>query len=351
MNHQCYNVIGVMSGTSLDAIDLVYVKLVRNDSWNFHVLKVKSIEYNHVWQTKLASAISLPNIHLKDLNNEYTLYLSQCINDFIYENQITELLAICSHGHTIHHQPGDGYTFQIGNLPILADLLSQRVVCDFRSQDVDMGGQGAPLVPIGDHFLFNKYDYCLNLGGFANISYSLNDIRKAFDIVPVNVVLNYFANRLGSDYDDSGAFAKAGKINSEVLAQLNSLPYYKVDGPKSLGVEWIDNHVWDIIKSIDNPLDALATYTEHVAMQISSVLLPESTVLVTGGGAYNSFLIHRISSYSKAEIIIPNKELIEYKEALIFAFLGVLKLRNENNCLASVTGASMDHSSGKIYLP
>jgi len=351
MNHQCYNVIGVMSGTSLDAIDLIYVRLVRDQSWNFHILKVKSIEYDEIWRTRLSEAINLSVADLKALEYDYTVYLGNCINEFIQENQFNDLLAICSHGHTVHHKPEKGYTLQIGNLPLLAQLIKHRVICDFRTQDVLLGGQGAPLVPIGDYFLFDDFDFCLNLGGFANISYGSNNTRLAFDIVPVNVVLNHFANILGANYDDKGAFAKAGKVNSEVLSQLNNLSFYKLDGPKSLGVEWVDEFIWNIIKSIDSPLNAIATFTEHVAIQIADILLPESAVLVTGGGAYNEYLINRISYHSNADLIIPDNNLIEYKEALIFAFLGVLKLRNENNCLASVTGASKDHSSGEIYLP
>nr|WP_042293146.1 anhydro-N-acetylmuramic acid kinase [Nonlabens ulvanivorans] len=352
MNHQCYNVIGVMSGTSLDAIDLVYVRLVRNQSWNFQILLAKTVEYDGAWRIKLANAIHLSSSELIELNEAYTSYLGSCINDFIEGNNLKDVLAVCSHGHTIHHQPHDGYTLQIGNLPILATLLKNRVVCDFRSQDVLLGGHGAPLVPIGDEFLFNEYDYCLNLGGFGNISFTRGNSRKAFDVVPVNVVLNRFANQLGADFDDNGAFAKTGGvINHIVLKQLNALPFYKLDGPKSLGIEWVDEYISDIIDSIDKPVDALATFTEHIAIQIANVLASSTNVLVTGGGAYNSFLLDRISHYSQANIIVPRDNLVDFKEALIFAFLGVLKLRNENNCLASVTGAFKDHSSGEIYLP
>lgn len=340
-----------MSGTSLDAIDLVYVKLVRNRSWNFQILKTKSIEYSCKWRERLTKAIDLSQSDLEQFNNDYTQYLGSCIKQFINDNLLTEVLAVCSHGHTIHHLPDQNYTLQIGNLPQLAKLLNHRVVCDYRIQDVLKGGQGAPLVPIGDHFLFPNYDFCLNLGGFANISFELDGVRKAFDIVPVNVVLNKIANQLGADYDNGGDFAKAGKININVLTQLNALSFYKFNGPKSLGVEWVQQNIWDIVNSIVRPKDALATFTEHVAIQISNFISSGAQVLITGGGAYNSFLVDRISFYSNADLVIPDNNLIEYKEALIFAFLGVLKLRNEDNCLASVTGAYENHSSGRIYLP
>ncbi|MGJ8685592.1 MAG: anhydro-N-acetylmuramic acid kinase [Nonlabens sp.] len=351
MKHQCYNVIGVMSGTSLDAIDIVNVELVRDVSWSFHVKAAKSIDYTNLWRERLSNAVRLDENNLKVLNKDYTHFLAQSINAFVNECNVNKLLAICSHGHTVHHQPQNGFTFQIGNLPDLARLLNTRVVCDFRVQDVKYGGQGAPLVPIGDKLLFSQYDFCLNLGGFANVSYDNNEIRIAYDIAPVNVVLNNLANKLGAEYDDKGAFAKAGSINTQILNQLNILEYYNLQAPKSLGIEWVNSEIWQILSHINDVNDALATFTEHAAIQIAKVFNPNSTVLVTGGGAYNIFLLERIRYHCNASLIVPDKQLVEYKEALIFALLGVLRLRNENNCLASVTGASRDHSSGEIYLP
>ena len=253
---------------------------------------------------------------------------------------------------SILHQPQNGYTLQIGNLPEIASLLHQNVVCDFRVQDVQLGGQGAPLVPIGDKILFSEYDYCMNLGGFSNVSFKQNNKRIAFDISPVNTVLNFYANQLGLDYDNKGIISKTGKINETLLKQLNALDFYKKAFPKSLSFEFVKETVLPLIESFEIAIeDKLCTFTEHVALQIALALPNKNgSLYITGGGAYNDFLIERIQSYlPEMKIIIPTAKILEFKEALIFALLGVLKLRGEINILSSVTGAKMDHSSGTIY--
>jgi anhydro-N-acetylmuramic acid kinase len=209
------------------------------------------------------------------------------------------------------------------------------------------------LVPIGDELLFSKYNYCINLGGFANISFKENGERIAFDICPVNIILNYYVAKLGLDYDDKGEIAKSGKINKQLLEELNKLPFYNLQPPKSLGFEWVKEIVLPIIESYNLEVrDILRTINEHAAIQISEYLYQDNlNTLITGGGAYNLFLIERIKRLSYSKIIIPNTDIIEYKEALIFGLLGVLKVRNEINCLKSVTGARKDHSSGRILEP
>lgn len=351
MNHQHYNVIGIMSGTSLDGIDLVYVELIKSAQWNFQILAQQCVPYTAIWKKRLQEGVNLNQEELEVLDKEYTALLAQVCVDFISKNKLHDILAVCSHGHTILHQPAQGITLQIGNQPEIAALIGERVVCDFRAQDVKLGGQGAPLVPIGDRLLFSNYDYCLNLGGFANLSREVDNCRVAYDICAVNVVLNHYASLLGSNYDAGGAFAKAGSPQPQQLQELNELPYYSLQAPKSLGIEWVVQNVFPILKSIVKPVDALATYTEHAAMQIAANLDKNSKVFITGGGAYNKFLIERLQHYQKIEVSIPASDLVEYKEALIFALLGVLRLRNENNCLASVTGAVTDHCSGEIYVP
>lgn len=340
-----------MSGTSLDGIDLVYVRLSYNGSWQFQVVHKQTVSYTDDWTLKLQQAIQLDDLQLDVLNKAYTSYLAGVINSFIQEHTIVHITAVCTHGHTVYHEPAMGRTLQIGNLPVLAQLLQLRVVCDFRKEDVAMGGQGAPLVPVGDALLFANYSHCLNLGGFANISSTVHSKRVAFDICPVNVVLNRFARLLGAAYDCDGAFAKAGKINHKVVHDLNALSYYQQAAPKSLGMEWVNFYIWDLLKAEENPHDALATFVEHIAVQIARVTTNASQVLVTGGGAYNLFLMDRIRAYSKVHYVVPSPEIIEFKEAIIFGFLGVLRLRNQHNCLASVTGAPVDHCSGMIYVP
>ena len=274
------------------------------------------------------------------------LFINQCevVPEFI------KIDAVCSHGHTILHQPEKGITLQIGNLPILATLLNKTVVCDFRKQDVALGGEGAPLVPIGDQLLFSEFDYCLNLGGFANVSTQKENRRIAYDICPVNIVLNPLAEQLGVPYDDGGKFAKQGNMLPQLLEKLNRLPFYKQNYPKSLGLEWVLKNVFPLLDTNRyKTQDLLRTFTEHSAIQLATNFTQNSSVLVTGGGAYNTYLIERVKAHKTVHFIHPDDTLINYKEALIFGLLGVLKLRDDVNCLASVTGAQHDHSSGVVY--
>lgn len=353
MRYKEYKVLGVMSGTSLDGIDLAYVKIREDSGYTAAILTAETIAYDAHWKKSLQTAHAVLQSSLDDLNQKYTDLLAGVILDFMRRHQLEEKVdIICSHGHTILHQPAQGVTLQIGNLPKLARLVNKKLVCDFRVQDVALGGQGAPLVPIGDQLLFNDYAFCLNLGGFANVSTHKNDNRLAYDICAVNTVLNRYAEKLGSMYDEGGAFAKAGKVNPSLLQKLNALPFYKKKAPKSLGIEWVHAQVLPLIELFElSPRDVLASFTEHVAIQLATEFTDGSKVLVTGGGAFNTYLMQRLQEKSKAHFVIPEKKLVEYKEALIFALLGVLKLEEKVNTLASVTGAKRDHSAGEIYLP
>ena len=348
-----YNVIGVMSGTSLDGIDIVLINFKLNNFWSFKIIEAETIGYDEQWLRKLIDLVTYSDEVLSKLDIEYTLYLSDVISAFIKKNNISNIDAVCSHGHTALHKPENKLTYQIGNLPILAQKIKQTVICDFRVQDVELGGQGAPLVPIGDELLFQDYDYCVNLGGFANVSTKINGIRIAFDICPVNIVLNKYVSKFGIAYDDKGALAKDGTLNNDLLKKLNNLQFYKQNYPKSLGLEWVNATMLPIIDACSLPVkDVLRTVVEHIAIQITQITNKTEcdSVLVTGGGVYNLFLMSRIKALSENSIKIPSTQIIEFKEALIFGFLGVLKLRDENNCLASVTGAIKDHTSGKLYL-
>ncbi|MFN8326233.1 MAG: anhydro-N-acetylmuramic acid kinase [Flavobacteriaceae bacterium] len=353
MFKQAYNVIGVMSGTSLDGIDLAHIHFsIVNEKWSYEILECETVSYDENWLNKLKSAINFSTTELEQVNIDYTALLGRVIKDFISKYNLKNIDAVCSHGHTILHQPQNGFTLQIGNLPEIAKIIGERVVCDFRVQDVKLGGQGAPLVPIGDRILFSEYEFCLNLGGFSNISFEDNGKRIAFDISPVNTVLNFYANNLGFDYDNKGKIARRGIINHELLMELNNLEFYKKPFPKSLGFEFVKETILPLIEKHSISVeDKMRTFVEHIAMQVENVLGKNlGKLLVTGGGAYNDFLIERMQFHlPNIKIIIPNKKTLEYKEALIFALLGVLKLRNETNVLSSVTGAKHDHSSGEIY--
>lgn len=342
--------IGVMSGTSLDGVDLVYVCFDKKVYQNFKILCSETVNYSPKWKQVLQNAIHLEKKELDNLNTTYGTLLGDMILQFMTKNQIKKVDFIASHGHTVLHQPEKGITLQIGNGAEIASITKQKVVCDFRTQDVKLGGQGAPLVPIGDALLFSKFDYCINLGGFSNVSFQKADKRIAFDICPVNIVLNFYAHKLGYEYDASGEIAKSGKINQRLLVALNRLAFYQKEAPKSLGLEWVQQYVFPLIDQLEQHVpNILRTVVEHIAIQISVVVKGNSSLLFTGGGVYNSFLMQQIAYYSNVKIGLPDHKLINFKEALIFALLGLLKIDNQVNCLASVTGAKKDHSSGVIF--
>lgn len=350
MKKDSYKVIGVMSGTSLDGIDLVYCELTFDEKWSYKIFSAHTYEYNAYWRTLLRDAIGESAEVVSGLDERYTEYLAEVIHKFKKDFEIKDVDYVCSHGHTVFHQPHQGLTLQIGNLPKIASLIGNTVICNFRVQDVQLGGQGAPLVPIGDQLLFGKYAYCLNLGGFANISSEVNGARIAYDVCPVNIVLNNFAEKLGLPFDDKGALARDGVLNTSLLERLNALPFYKQNYPKSLGLEWVKQQVFSLFEEYDlKEVDAMHTFVVHAAMQIGEVLKRNGEVLVTGGGVFNDFLMEEIQQRTPVEVIKPERELIMFKEALVFAFLGVLRVRNEVNCLQTVTGASQNHSSGYIY--
>lgn len=342
--------IGLMSGTSLDGLDLVYVKFNKDRYTDFEILRSATIPYSEKWKTILQNAIQYSAEELVDLDMRYGDFLADRVLDFVTINSITKIDFIASHGHTVFHQPEKGCTLQVGNGQVIATRTKQKVVCDFRTQDVKMGGQGAPLVPIGDELLFSKYEYCINLGGFSNVSFRQNTFRIAFDICPVNIVLNFYVSKLGKEFDDKGALASKGLINEKLLQKLNELDFYKKQPPKSLGLEWVQEQVFPLIDEMETDVQViLRTFVEHIAIQISKIIQANSDVLFTGGGVFNSFLMHRIQILSSNTVQNIPEELVNYKEALIFSFLGLLRVQNEVNCLKSVTGASHDHSSGVIF--
>ena len=342
-----------MSGTSLDGIDLAELTFYwTQGKWQFEIGATATVPYTSAWVKLLQQAVDFSDKALTELNVAYTQLLGKTIFDFIAQHQLTKVDAVCSHGHTILHQPQNGFTLQIGNLPELAEYCQQKVVCDFRVQDVQLGGQGAPLVPIGDRFLFHEYTYCLNLGGFSNISFEQHGQRLAFDISAVNTVLNYYAQQQGWNYDDRGAFAKSGKLHQPLVEALNALPYYQQLPPKSLGFEYVKTILLPLMESFAIDAESkMHSFTEHVAYQIAAALTDKTgSLLLTGGGAYNDFLVERMQHYlPNLTLVIPNKKTIEFKEALIFGLLGVLRLRNEINVLHSVTGARKDHCAGKVF--
>jgi len=361
-----YKVIGLMSGTSLDGLDIVFCtfSFVRN-KWAYKINSAQTIAYSNKWVDCLKNVERLSALQLALVDSEYGHYLGKQVNLFVKKHRIKPDF-VASHGHTIFHQPHIGLTKQIGNGAAIAAECGLPAICDFRTKDVAMGGQGAPLVPIGDELLFEKFTFCINLGGFANISFKKNKQRIAYDICPANIVLNELSRKLGKKYDHQGKLATKGKVDVALLKQLNGLAYYQQKAPKSLGKEWVLEKIYPLIKkSGANPFDSLRTFTEHIAIQVAkqcALYKPKAiskklatsgistTLLITGGGVYNDFLVSRIKTHcDNATVFVPDKKIIEFKEALIFAFLGVLRIRGEVNSLRSVTGALKNSIGGCVY--
>ncbi|MEI6853647.1 MAG: anhydro-N-acetylmuramic acid kinase [Bacteroidota bacterium] len=347
-----YDVVGVMSGTSLDGLDMAYCRFDLEDGqWKFKIINATTVEYNSRWVDKL-SCVQYFDVEVRlKIDSEFGHFIGKQVKNFMKKNKIKADL-IASHGQTIFHNPAKGFTLQIGNGAAIAAETGMTVVCDFRRTDVALGGQGAPLVPIGDRLLFGDYDCCLNIGGFANLSYEEENKRLAYDICPANTVLNFMANNLGLKYDAGGRIARTGDVLDDFLNDLNALEYYQQAPPKSLGVEWLKNIDVLLKKHRHNSyVNRMRTLTEHFAQQIAEAIIRcgAKTTLSTGGGTHNTLLVERINALSGNKLVIPQKEIIDYKEALIFGFLGVLRMRNEANCLSSATGAKRDSCGGAVY--
>jgi anhydro-N-acetylmuramic acid kinase len=348
---QSFTAIGIMSGTSMDGVDLACCRFWSKEAkWNFSIEAAQTIPYSEDWRSILNQLYNEDGNNLTSIDYKFGSHLGQLVQQFIHE-YLLEPDFIASHGHTIFHQPDQGYTLQIGNGNAIAAVTGLPVIYDFRSLDVALGGQGAPLVPIGDQLLFHSFDFCLNLGGFANISFDLDGKRRAYDICPVNIVLNHLSQQLGLAFDPQGENAAKGQIDHKMLTQLNALEFYQKSFPRSLGREWVEEQIYPTLNNTRIPVeDKLATFSAHIAQQIGGALhlKPMGKLLVTGGGAFNRFLIKQVQDQTKVDIHIPDDHLIQYKEALIFAFLGTLRMTNQINCLSSVTGARRDSSSGVI---
>ena len=340
-----------MSGTSLDGLDLAICRFFYSQNkWNYELLKSKTVTYTDDLRKQLENAPSLPGDELINLDNKFGTFISSQSAEFITETGLPVEL-ICSHGHTVFHQPENGLTYQAGNGASIAATTGISTVSDFRRTDVSLGGQGAPLVPAGDELLFSDYDYCLNLGGFANISYRSGNKRIAFDICPVNIILNQLAQQKGNLFDKDGIEGSSGKKDVNLFRKLNEIEYYRMPPPKSLGREWVFREFMPVLDGSDLPHPTkMATVYEHIASQITSIPDSKKIMLITGGGAHNKFLMDLIKQYSKSNCLVPENDLIDYKEAIIFAFLGLLRIRGEINCFASVTGAMRDSCCGVINI-
>lgn len=353
-----FRVIGLMSGTSLDGLDLVDVtfNLSEDESWNFQLNNTSLSLYDEEQVSRLKTAFKLPAQDLMKLSADLGRFYAKEVLSFLSDNEIdkSQIDFVASHGQTIFHQPQKGYTLQIGNGPELSVETDLPSVVDFRSKDVALGGNGAPLIPVADFLLFsNQADTFLNLGGFSNFSYKKKEKVFAYDICPVNIIINPLMQEVGLAYDENGNFGKDGEVQNELLNRLNDLQYYHQLGPKSLGWEWVEQKVYPLLNQEMSLKDKIRTLYEHIAFQIGKNLneINSKSTLITGGGAKNQFLIERIRYYTNREIIVPNEAIIDYKEAIGFAFLGVLRWLGKVNVWSSVTGAKIDSSSGMIRTP
>jgi len=342
-------IIGIMSGTSLDGLDLALCEFSsQNEVVSFKLLAAETISYDTDWKQKLQTVFNSSAEAYFKLHSEYGHFIAQQITHFLSKHQ-QDTDAIASHGHTIFHQPQLGFTTQIGCGATIAAKTGITTVCDFRSLDVALNGQGAPLVPIGDRDLFHQFESCLNIGGIANISFTKNNITSAFDICIANMALNHLTESIGKSFDEGGNLAKQGIINSSLLNALLKLNNQQ----QSLGREWFENNFLPVLNTYPLSLnDKLATCCEYAAIQIANVLNHQQlqSVLITGGGAYNHFLIERIKYHYQGTIEIPSDDIIQFKEAIIFAYLGYLRLNEQTNTLNSVTKASRDSVGGAVYL-
>jgi anhydro-N-acetylmuramic acid kinase len=346
-------ILGIMSGTSLDGVDLALCSFIQNDTHlGYTFLQTQTVPFPPYWLEVLSNPFRLTAEELAQAHINFGTFLGTIANDFLKRQQ-TKPYLISSHGHTLFHKPDAGYTFQLGHGAAIAHTTGIDTVCDFRSGDVILGGQGAPLVPIGDEMLFGAFDGCLNLGGFSNISFNLPDKKRiGFDISPVNFVLNHLARQLNMPYDDGGKISASGNIIPELLVLLNALPFYKEKAPKSLGAEWVNTHIFPLLDSKKHSVeDLLRTFTEHTALQIADTATQFNleNILCTGGGAKNKFLLARAQAFFDGKFTVIDSKTTDFKEALVFALLGYLRFQNKTNVLASVTGASINSCSGAIY--
>lgn len=345
-------VLGIMSGTSFDGIDLALCRFRQDEKkWKFRIVLADTFPYPEKLKQLILSAHTMSPENFLKLHNSYGRFLGLCCNLFL-DKQKHRPELIASHGHTIFHQPDHRFTFQLGSGAEIAAITGTTTVCDFRSLDVALNGQGAPLVPIGDELLFGSYSHCINIGGIANISARKKSRRVAWDICPANMALNFLAGMEGRSYDENGQMARAGRMLSGLNDALNELSYYSQKPPKSLGREWFEKEFLPLILNYRGSVqDKLHTVTWHISHQIVSSVTGsgKQSVLCTGGGAKNGFLVSCLKEKLGESLVIPSEKIVDYKEALVFALLGLLRSRGRVNSLGSVTGASSDSSSGVIY--
>ncbi len=349
-----HTALGIMSGSSLDGLDLAFCKFTeKQNHWSYQIVAAETLSYPEEWKILLQESFYAGGEKLVENDVAYGKYLGEKANGFLSKHGlIPEVIAL--HGHTVFHQPQKGFSLQLGNGQAVAIASGIETVSDFRSKDILLGGQGAPLVPIGDKLLFAEYDYCVNFGGIANISFEEKGQRLGYDVCAANQMLNHLSRQMGKSYDKNGATASLGKLDKSLFDELNNVDFCQQAYPKSLSNEQVQEIFLPILDSSPISLeDKLYTVVKHIAFQVAKATDASSgkKMLLTGGGAHNSFLVEAIRRECPQSVYLPDSQIIDFKEALIFAFMGILRKTGHINCLATATGAKRDSSGGVIYLP
>jgi anhydro-N-acetylmuramic acid kinase len=363
-------IVGLMSGSSLDGLDIACCEFELDETQatgnpvrHWQLIDAETAPFSADWRRELKE---LPGKSARELalaHSRFGAYVGQLVSAFLQSRHIDPDL-IASHGHTIFHFPDQGCTFQLGDGAAIAAATGFLVIDNFRAMDVALGGQGAPIAPIADRMLFPGYDFFLNLGGIANVTCNANGRYIAFDIGGANQVLNALVAPLGIEYDKDGTLAARGKLNKELLERANRLDYFRQSYPKSLGNDWVQEQLLPIYLEFESPLEdklftACAQLARQTARDLQDVLRRENIparsyrLLATGGGAFNPFLIKQIREECRKvatlEVVIPDARIISFKEAVLMALMGALRLANIPNCMASVTGAWRDAIGGAVH--
>jgi len=343
-----------MSGTSLDGLDLCLTRFwSKKKQWKYEIVEAATLQYSDSWLERLIQApdSTAEELHLSD--REFGHYLGALSKQFLQSHR-EEADLIASHGHTIFHQPEQKMSVQIGHGAFIAASSGIDVVSDFRANDTAYGGEGAPLVPLAEKWLFKSHKSFLNVGGIANLSVHADDGQVlGFDVCPANQVLNWISRRFfDKEYDDYGKLAAKGKLIPELLKSLNQLDFYDKAPPRSLGREFVEMKILPLLENYSDGKNLLHTYTQHMVYQIATCIAEfraEPPVFLSGGGVHNHFFIESLKE-TGVKVFLADDKLIDFKEALCFSLLGLLRMHALPNSLASVSGASKDSVGGSHFL-
>ncbi|MGB0167057.1 MAG: anhydro-N-acetylmuramic acid kinase [Luteibaculum sp.] len=347
---QKWKALGIMSGSSLDGLDLALSEYTLNqEKWSFKILHRDSIELPDNLKELLKTSTSLSGEDLVLLDITYGKWIASQLGDFLADYPKPDVVGL--HGHTVFHKPDLGYSLQIGSADHVAASVSCPVVSNFRQKNIALGGQGAPLVPIGDFHLFNDFDACVNLGGICNTTLLNRQDLLAWDISACNQVFNFLAHEMGQAFDKDGVIALSGSLDEDLLQALNRLSYYDLKAPKSIGNHWVKENFIPLVQRAKSSVpDKMHTVQRHLVDRICTELKSYGVkkALLTGGGAHNANFVQRLRDQGDIEFIVPEKQIVDFKEAIIFGFLALLRILCKENILSSYTNSKFNLSGGSI---